>query len=608
MKPQAAPLLEDKVELNREEQRAVRARSIGLLRDIFRPVRGKLAITILLVITSVALTTLMPWLLSHALNTAIDPLLAGDAGPATWLTLAYVTAAVAAGVCMYFNVVLTTRISQDALYDLRQKMFAHSQELSIGFHETYTSGRVVSRLTSDLETLRQFLDSGLSQLAATLLSIVFTVGALFLMDWRAGVALFFALIPVWFLTSWFRKHSTVAYRAQRVANAQLIGRFVETFTGIRAVKAFRYEAPSRELYGEKAEDYRVKIMDSIKINGVYMPSLIAIGNVFVGAVLIIGGYSVLGGTMQVGTLLALVIYANRVFEPIFQLSDFYNMFQSAVSALEKVSGFLSEKPAVPEPAHPVQRGSRRAGEAAGGVRFEAAEFEYVPGRPALHRFDLDVPAGQHVALVGKTGAGKSTVAKLISRFYDVTSGRLLIDGVDVRDLTDAQLRREVVMVTQEAFLFQGTVADNIRLARPEASDEEVVRAAQQVGAHEFISELPEGYQTNLAKRGGRVSAGQRQLISFARAFLVDPAVLILDEATASLDIPTERLVQRGLEKLLAGRTSFVIAHRLSTVLDSDRVLVVDAGRIVEDGAPDELIASGGRFAEMVHAWDEAMEV
>lgn len=600
MAPKNISDAEDKISLSREEAKAVRRRSLALLLDVLKPVRAHLVLTVVLVVLATALTTAMPWLISTAINDALAPLLAGDANYALTLTALYAGAALVAGLATYANILLTYKISQQVLYDLRLRMFEHAQKLSVGFHDTYTSGRVISRLTSDLDTIRQFLDSGLSELAAMLLSIVFTVIALFIMDWRAGLALFIIMLPVAWLTRWFRRESELAYRATRVASARIISRFSETFTGLRAVKAFSAEAPARAAYADTAEEYRVRVMQSIKVFGTYTPVLQALGNTFVAIVLVIGGYSILGGTMQAGTLLALVIYSNRVFEPIFMLTDYYNLFQSAVSALEKVSGFLAEEPEVAEPAVP----ARRERPASGHLVFEGVEFEYVAGRPALHRLNTEVPAGQRLALVGATGAGKSTIAKLVARFYDVTAGSLRLDGVDLRDLSDEQLRREVVMVTQDAFLFKGSVADNIRLGNPAASDEEVFEAARKVGAYDFIMGLPQGFDTNLATRGGRVSAGQRQLISFARAFLADPAVLILDEATASLDIPTEKLVQRGLESLLAGRTSIVIAHRLSTVLTADRVLVVADGRVVEDGSPTDLVSQGGRFAQMVTAWEE----
>ena len=331
----------------------------------------------------------------------------------------------------------------------------------------------------------------------------------------------------------------------------------------------------------------------------------------------IGGYAVLGGTMQVGTLLALIIYANRVFEPIMTLSEFYNVLQSAFSALEKVSGFLAEKPQIQDPQHPVSlpqspatpASTESSAEAAplGEIVLEDAAFGYTAGQHALMPTSLRITPGQTVALVGETGAGKSTIAKLIARFYDVDTGRVLLDGVDVRSLTDQELRRNVVMLTQEVFLFSTSIAENIRLGNPQATDDQVRRAAQAVGADEFIQDLPQGYGTMLGRGGVNLSTGQRQLVSFARVFLANPRVLILDEATASLDIPSERAVQRALNALLAGRTAVVIAHRLSTVLSADRVLVVSAGSIVEDGSPQELIAAGGEFAAMYTSWEDARQ-
>jgi len=308
----------------------------------------------------------------------------------------------------------------------------------------------------------------------------------------------------------------------------------------------------------------------------------------------------------VGVLLALILSTKRFFQPVDQMAMFYNSFQSAQAALEKVSGLLEEVPTVRPPKNPVALTS-----ATGRIDFNDVEFRYGNGPVVVPRLDLHIPAGQTVALVGQTGAGKSTLAKLIARFYDVTSGTLTLDGVDLRDLATSDLRRNIVMVTQEAFLFSGSVADNIALGRPEASRAEIEEAAKAVGAHEFILELPEGYDTDVNKRGGRVSSGQRQLISFARAFLARPAVLILDEATSSLDIPSERLVQAGLARLLAGteaarRTALIIAHRLSTVETADRVLVVHDGRIVEDGTPEELIGGGGRFADLHGAWKDSL--
>ncbi|MDN6332028.1 MAG: ABC transporter ATP-binding protein/permease, partial [Micrococcaceae bacterium] len=347
--------------------------------------------------------------------------------------------------------------------------------------------------------------------------------------------------------------------------------------------------------------YRDNSIRSINLFGVLQPSLVLIGNLTVAALLLFGGFRVLEGTLDVGTLIGLLLAGKRVFQPVDQIAMFYNSLQAATAALEKVSGLLEEEPTVVEPVEP-----EPMEEPTGHIEFRQAVFGYGDGPVIMERFDLDIPAGQTVAVVGQTGAGKSTLAKLIARFYDLSDGSLSLDGVELSRLANEDLRRAVVMVTQEAFLFSGTVAENIALGKPGASVDEIVLAARAVGADEFIKSLPDGYDTDVNKRGGRVSAGQRQLISFARAFLADPAVLILDEATSSLDIPSERLVQRGLQTLLGQRTALIIAHRLSTVEIADRVLVVHDGRIVEDGTPDELVRAGGRFAALHDAWQDSL--
>ena len=307
------------------------------------------------------------------------------------------------------------------------------------------------------------------------------------------------------------------------------------------------------------------------------------------------------GTLGVGVMMAAMLYARRFYDPMEQLAMFYNSFQSANSGLEKISGVLQEEPSVADPAEPVEFTDSK-----GHIEFDGVRFSYGDGKEVLHEFSLDIPAGQTIALVGTTGAGKSTLAKLVSRFYDPTTGIVRLDGVNLRDIRDEDLRNAIVMVTQEAYLFSGSVADNIALGKPDATIEEIRAAARAVGADEFIMALPDGYDTDVNKRGGRVSAGQRQLISFARAFIASPRVLILDEATASLDIPSERLVQHGLKTLLAGRTAIIIAHRLSTVSIADRVLVMEHGRIIEDDTPAKLIAGTGKFAKMHKAWRDSL--
>ena len=616
---------ERREELSPQERAETRERSMALLRQMLRPHRGALALSIISVLLVSGSSAIAPILIARVLDSSIEPLKQGNVSPLLTLLAFFVAATAVTAIFSWVNVAYTVRVSLGVVVYLRKRVFRHAQSLSVSFHERYTSGKVISRLTSDIDTVRSFLDSGISQLAITLLSMVISAVAIFLLDWRIGLLMLAMGVPIYFLTRWFQKAAVPVFRTMRTESAHLTSRFVETFTGIRAVKAFGAEARMRTEYAQAAERYRLAVMDSIKIFGVYAPTLTLLGNLFIAGALVLGGYAVLGGTMQIGTLLALVIYANRVFEPVMQLSEFYNMFQSAMSALEKLSSFLAEEPEVAEPEHPHERAVEPATESAtesvtgvsgsvtGTVRgalveLDSAVFGYTSDRHALKETSLRIEPGTTVALVGATGAGKSTIAKLVARFYDVSSGQVRIDGVDVRQLADVQLRREVLMLTQEVFLFSASILENIRMGNPQASDEQVKAAAKAVGADAFIERLRDGYESQLGRGGITLSAGQRQLVSFARVFLANPRVLILDEATASLDIPSERAVQAALRTVLAGRTALVIAHRLSTVLGADRVLVIHEGSVVEDDSPQQLIASGGRFAAMYASWDELNQV
>lgn len=608
---------EPREQMSPQERAETRERSMALLRQMLRPHRGALALSIISVLLVSGSSAVAPILIARVLDSSIEPLRQGDVSPLLTLLTFFVAATAVTAIFSWVNVAYTVRVSLGVVVYLRKRVFRHAQSLSVSFHERYTSGKVISRLTSDIDTVRSFLDSGISQLAITLLSMVISAVAIFLLDWRIGLFMLVLGVPIYFLTRWFQKTAVPVFRTMRTESAHLTSRFVETFTGIRAVKAFGAEAQMRYEYAQASERYRLAVMDSIKIFGVYSPVLMLLGNVFIAGALVLGGYAVLGGTMQIGTLLALVIYANRVFEPVMQLSEFYNMFQSAMSALEKLSSFLAEEPEVAEPEHPHERAVESAtgtAEGASGtihgalVELDSAVFGYTSDRHALKETTLRIEPGTTVALVGATGAGKSTIAKLVARFYDVSAGQVCIDGVDVRQLADGQLRREVLMLTQEVFLFSASILENIRMGNPQASDEQVKAAAKAVGADAFIERLREGYESQLGRGGITLSAGQRQLVSFARVFLANPRVLILDEATASLDIPSERAVQAALRTVLAGRTALVIAHRLSTVLGADRVLVIHEGSVVEDGSPQQLIASGGRFAAMYASWDELNQV
>jgi ATP-binding cassette subfamily B protein len=592
---------EERTDLSKEESRFVRARSRRLLGSLLAPMKLRLLLAIFLGVISTAIRVAGPALIALGIDWALPRAIMREYNE-LWIVVGlYLSAALMTSILTYYFLMITARLAQTVIFDLRNRMFVHTQKLSVEFHERYTAGRVIARQTSDLESIAELLAGGLNELAIGAMFMLFTAVALLLLDPVSFLVLFGALLPLALLTRWFQVKTNRGYRKQRVASSRMIQYFVESMTGIRAVKAFRKEKRNEKHFGGLVEDYRGHNAHLIQLFGIYDPGLILIGNATVAAVLLVGGYRVLEGSLGIGVLTAAILYARRFFDPMEEIAIFYNSYQSAASALEKISGVLEEEPSVPESENPT-----RFENAKGQVRFNGVEFKYSTGPTVLHKFDLEIPSGQTIALVGTTGAGKSTLAKLISRFYDPTEGTVTIDGVDVRDIANKDLRREVVMVTQEAYLFSGTVAENIQLGRPGASIDEVIEAAKAVGAHDFIMALPEGYDTDVNKRGGRVSAGQRQLISFARSFLANPAVLILDEATSSLDIPSERMVQKGLKTLLAGRTAVIIAHRLSTVSIADRVLVMEHGKIIEDDAPKTLAAGNGKFAKLYKAWRDSL--
>jgi ATP-binding cassette subfamily B protein len=592
---------EERQDYTRAESKQIRARSLRLLGSLLKPLRGRVIVAMVIVVVSTALQTAGPALIALGIDAGLPALIGGDAAPIVVVVSAYLAAAIIGAVLMWHYTMLSARISQAFLFDLRGRIYRHAQRLSLEFHESYTSGRIIARQTNDLDSIRELLDSGIQGLIRGVLYMTFIAIMLVIVDPVSGLVIAASLPALVLLTRWFQVKSQRQFRATRVYSARLIVKFVETMTGIRAVKAFRAEGRNAREFGGHVEDYREANAKAIGVFGVFDPSLVIIGNITVAAVLLVGGFRVADGTLAIGALLAALLYTRRFFDPMEEMAQFYNSYQSAAAALEKISGVLDEEPSVPDPAHPVDLWTAR-----GGLDFDDVRFGYRDDRLVLPDFELHIPAGQTVALVGSTGAGKSTLAKLVARFYDPTAGTVRLDGIDLRQLHPKDLRRAIVMVTQEAYLFSGTVAENIALGRPDATREQIVGAARAIGADAFIQALPDGYDTDVNKRGGRLSAGQRQLLSFARAFIADPAVLILDEATASLDIPGERAVQDGLTTLLADRTAIVIAHRLSTVAIADRVLVMEHGRIVEDGTPEELIGGTGRFAKLHAAWRDSL--
>jgi ABC-type multidrug transport system fused ATPase/permease subunit len=590
-----------------EDDRAhgIKLRATGrkLLGELVRPYRRAIVGVLLIAVAQVAATMAPPWLVGVAIDVSLPDATHGRYTSLAAVGGALLVAALLSGWLRSVFVVRTGVIGQDILFDLRQRGYDHMQALSVAFHERFTSGRVISRLTSDVDTLTELLDSGLDGLITAVLNSSAIAVLLLVLDVPLGLIALGSLVPLWLLYRWFSPRAAIAFRRTRETVATMIVSIVETFNGIRAVQAFRREKRNDAIFAGLNDGYREANRHTFNLQAWFIPGTALIGNIATVVVLLVGGYRVSNGGLELGVLTSFLLYLRQFYDPMQDVGVFYNSLQSATAALEKIGTVLAEPPSVPEPAAPVAlpRPVR------GAISLADVSFAYRPDHVVLPSLSLQIPAGQTVALVGATGAGKTTVAKLISRFYDPTSGVVQLDGVDLRDIADDDLRHAVVMITQDGFLFSGSVADNIGFGRLGATRAEIVAAAREVGAHEFITSLPDGYETDVRKRGGRLSAGQRQLVAFARAFLADPAVLILDEATSSLDVPTERAVQRALRTVLAQRTALIIAHRLSTVEIADRVLVLADGRVIEDGSPESLVASGeGDFAALHEAWRDSL--
>nr|WP_119590353.1 ABC transporter ATP-binding protein [Streptomyces scabiei] len=580
--------------------------TLTLLRSLLAPMRTRVIVASVLLLLQQAAVQAGPLLVAYAIDSAVPALRDGRQGPLVAVAAGYLACALAAGGLQFAFIGASARVNQNVLLDLRGRIFRHAQALSIDFHERYTSGRLISRSTTDVESLRELLDEGLQELIGVILASVYISAMLLWLDLGLGVAALASFVPLYGFVRSYRRRAAGVYTARSTAIAAVIVKFAETMNGIRPVRAFRREAANDAEFAALNRLHERRNGDAILEMARYVVCSRVVANVTVAAIVLWGAYRVASQTLALGVLAAAVLYLRRLYDPIDRLGMFLNSYQSAAASLEKIAGLLAQTPSVPEPAAPKELPAASRDMPGREVVFDDVRFAYRTGGEILPRFGLTLAAGSTVAVVGSTGAGKSTLAKLVARFYDPSSGRVLLDGVDLRDLPVPELRRGVIMVTQESFLFSGTVAENIAIGRPDAGREEIEHAAKAIGAHDFIAALPDGYDTDVRKRGGRISAGQRQLVAFARALLADPAVLILDEPTSSLDVPGERAVQRAMSTVLRGRTAVVIAHRLSTVEIADRVLVMEHGRIVEDGTPAELIAGTGRFADLHRAWRDSL--
>ncbi|MGO3062728.1 MAG: ABC transporter ATP-binding protein [Brevibacterium aurantiacum] len=592
-----------------------------LLLSLVRP-HLPMAIFLLVIVVLTALFLVIgPIFIADALDNGVPKAVDGDPGPLIRAVSAFVISAIASAVLAFASTRLVGITAQKVVYSLRERLFTHIQRLDLGYHERSTSGRLVSRQTSDMESVQQFLTYSLFDTALALFEMTFIAVTLIVLDVPLAVVVFLGFIPLFFITKSAHTSQRSAYRRTRTSIAKVIVHFVETMGGIRAVQAYRRQPDRRGTLKDEDTQYRDANTDALRGVAWFAGWTRLVGNVTQTVIIIVGAWLVIEGWTQIGVLAAFILYLRRFYGPLDELVQSFNLYQSASAALEKMAAVLDTDPEVVAPTSPKSLPAHRSDQTSGttsatedlpakpsgrSIDLNHVRFSYGDGPDVLPRFDLRIPAGQIVALVGATGAGKSTLVKLVTRFYDPSEGRITIDEVDLRDLDDAELRQSVVMVTQESFLFTGTIADNIRIGNPDAGDDDVVAAATAVGLDPYIRRLPAGYETDVKKRGGRLSSGQRQLVSFARVFLADPDIIVLDEATAHLDIPSERLVQKALATVLEGRTAIIIAHRLSTVEIADRVLVMDSGRIIEDGTPDELISGAGKFAQLHKAWRDSL--
>jgi ABC-type multidrug transport system fused ATPase/permease subunit len=570
------------------------ARRVAVLARLARPYRGRAALAIVSLLAAVATALAPPYLAKLAID---DGIRGGDLDLLTIVVAAFLGAGLlnwgASAVQLYF----TAWVGERVLADLREKLFAHLQRLSLGFYERNRAGAVISRLTNDVEALDQLVTEGVTTLLQNTLTLTGSAIILFLLDWRLALATL-AVFPLMSIaTSIFRRRSARAYARVREHLGSVTATLQEDVSGMRVVQAFTREERNEQNFQGVNRAYRSANYETVVLNAYYFPFVDFLSSAATAVVLGFGGYLVFDGSLTIGTLFAFIGYLTNFFDPVQQLSQLYNTFLAAVAALDKIIDVMDEEPEVVD-----RPGAKELPAIDGRVAFERVHFGYGNGPDVLHEIDLEVEPGTTVALVGHTGAGKSTMAKLLARFYDPREGRITIDGHDLRDVTQESLRRQLGIVPQEGFLFAGTVRENIAFGRPDASAEEIAAAARAVGAHEFIMKLEDGYETEVGERGARLSLGQRQLVAFARALLADPRILILDEATSSVDIGTERRIAAALGRLLAGRTAFVIAHRLSTIRNADLIVVLEHGRIVEQGTHDELITRRGRYFSLYGEW------
>jgi ATP-binding cassette subfamily B protein len=576
-----------------------RGRKVRWMLGLLRPYRARVALMLVALVAATAAALAPPYLAGKAIDSGI---VAGDTGALNLIVAVFVASALLYWVATYAQTYLVGWVGQRALQDLRERIYTHLQAMSIGFFTRHRPGVLISRLTNDVQALDSLVTDGIVTMISSTLTLLGVVVILLVLDVQLALVTFITFPILMVGSVAFRIASAGAYRLTREKIANITAYLQETLSGVRVVRSFAQESRHIERMTVLNEENREVNLRTVYLNAAYFPAVEFLSAIGTSVILLYGGYQAIDGAIQIGVLVAFVGYLQTFFDPIQQISQLYTTYQQGMAALDKIFDLLDTAPDMVD-----REGAEDPGRIRGEIALEDVWFSYGKDDEewALSEIDLHIPAGQTVALVGETGAGKSTLAKLVARFYDPQRGRLLVDGRDLRELRATGLRAQLGIVPQEGFLFSGTVRENIAFGRPGASEEDIRAAAAAVGADGFIERLQAGYDTPVGERGSQLSAGQRQLVAFARALLAEPRILILDEATSNVDVRTERLIERGLERLLLGRTAIVIAHRLSTIRRAGRIVVLEQGRIVESGTHAELLEAGGPYSKLYGAWAES---